>query len=69
MKMTAVRSRNGRMVMQMIQVNGRCTTKQICDELSLSPREVGGLLKTLRMRGLVRIAENNSHNGHTWALN
>ena len=67
--MAAARSRNGRMVMQMIETNGRCTTRQICDELGLTPREVGGLLKTLRLRGLVRIAENNSHTGHVWALN
>ena len=70
MKMTtAVRSRNGRMIMQMIEENGRCTTKQICNTLELDPKEVGGVLKTLRMRGLVRIAKTDSHSGHTWALN
>ncbi|MBQ7700906.1 MAG: winged helix-turn-helix domain-containing protein [Candidatus Methanomethylophilaceae archaeon] len=67
--MPATRSRNGRMIMEMIQANGRCTTKQICDQLGLTPREAGGVLKTLRLRGLVRIAEKDSHNGHVWGLN
>ena len=69
MKMDVARSRNGKMVMEMIEANGRCTTKQICDQLGMTSKEAGGLLKTLRLRGMVRIARRDSHNGHVGALN
>ncbi|MBQ7701088.1 MAG: MarR family transcriptional regulator [Candidatus Methanomethylophilaceae archaeon] len=67
--MAAARSRKGRQVMTVIETNGRCTAKEICDSLGMEPREVSGILKGLRLRGLVRIAETRSHSGNVWALN
>ncbi len=55
--------------MTVIETNGRCTAKEICDSLGMEPREVSGILKGLRLRGLVRIAETRSHSGNVWALN
>lgn len=67
--MAAARSKKGKEVMQIISVNGKCTAKEICDSLGMEPREVSGILKGLRLRGLVRIAETRSHSGNIWALN
>ena len=67
--MAAARSRKGKQVMEVIETNGRCTAKDICDSLGMDPREVSGILKGLRLRGLVRIVESRSHSGNVWTLN
>ena len=67
--MAATKSRKGKMVMEVITTNGKCTAKDICDSLGMEPREVSGILKGLRIRGLIRIAESRSHSGNVWTLN
>ena len=53
-------------VLSIIRNSGSCTAKQICDRMGLSAREVSGLLKGLRLRGLIRIKETRSHSGNVW---
>ena len=67
--MAAARSKKGKQVMEVIENNGKCTAKDICESLGLNAREVSGILKGLRLRGLVRIVETRSHSGNVWSLN
>lgn len=67
--MATARSEKAKKVLSVIDINGRCTAKDICNSLGLNPREVSGILKALRLRGLVRIAETHSHSGNIWSKN
>ncbi len=67
--MSAARSEKAKKVLSVIDDHGKCTAKEICDSLGLNPREVSGILKALRLRGLVRIAETHSHSGNVWSKN
>ncbi len=67
--MSAARSEKAKKVLSVIESNGNCTAKDICDSLGLNPREVSGILKGLRLRGLVRIVETRSHSGNIWSKN
>ena len=56
-------------VLEVITTNKQCTAKTICDTLGLDSREVSGILKKLRGRGLIRIVESSSSPGNVWGLN
>ena len=56
-------------VLDVITNEKRCTAKTICDTLGMESREVSGILKKLRGRGLIRIVESSSSPGNVWGLN
>lgn len=66
--MAVVRSCKMKQVLDVIDRSKTCTAKDICDELGMDTKEVGGMLKQLRLRGLVRIVESKSHSGNVWGL-
>ena len=67
--MAAARSERMKQVLSVIDDNGKCTARDICDSLGMNAREVSGILKGLRLRGLVRIVETRSHSGNVWSKN
>ena len=66
--MAAARSLRMKQVLDVIDQSENCTAKDICDALGMDSREVSGILKGLRLRGLVRIVESRSHSGNVWGL-
>ena len=65
----ATKSAKMRDVLNYIAAQGRCTARSICDALGMDSREVSGILKKLRGRGLIRIVESSSSPGNIWGLN
>ena len=65
----ATKSAKMRDVLDYIESEGNCTAKSICDALGMESREVSGILKKLRGRGLIRIVESSSSPGNIWGLN
>ncbi len=56
-------------VLNVITDEKKCTARRICDVLGMDSREVSGILKKLRGRGLIRIVESSSSPGNVWGLN
>ena len=66
--MAVTKSKKMKDVLNVITEADRCTAKEISDSLGMDSREVSGILKGLRLRGMVRIVESRSHSGNVWAL-
>ena len=65
----ATKSAKMKEVLEYISSHGNCTARSICDDLGMDSREVSGILKKLRGRGLIRIVESSSSPGNVWGLN
>lgn len=66
--MATARSPKMKQVLDVLDKSECCTTRDICDATGMDSREVSGILKGLRIRGLVRIVESRSHSGNVWGL-
>lgn len=66
--MAVAKSKKMKDVLNVISENNNCTAKEICETLGMDSREVSGVLKGLRLRGMIRIVESHSHSGNVWAL-